>query len=144
MPSEQCYCEDGRDSKCDFCTGVREPPATSDTQHTVGLLVADSTLLKIVGRQTILVAAAEFADVSVEEAKANAEFIALSWNAHDELLARLTVAADWLADKGVSADHIEMVRIRDAISGAPPKPAPAGPYMGVVNGLPPGERGLED
>lgn len=33
-----------------------------------------------------------------------------------ELLKRLIVANDWLADKGIPAEHIEMVRIREAIA----------------------------
>ncbi len=74
------------------------------------------------------------------EMHANARLIA----AAPELLKRLVVAQDWLADKGVPADHVEMVRIRATISAAMPKSPPPGPFMGVVNGLPPGERGLED
>lgn len=35
-----------------------------------------------------------------------------------DLLKALVVAADWLADKGVPADHVEMVRIRVAIAAA--------------------------
>lgn len=33
-----------------------------------------------------------------------------------ELLRSLEIAADWLADKGVPADHVEMIRIRAAIA----------------------------
>lgn len=33
----------------------------------------------------------------------------------------LLVACDWLADKGVPADHIEMVRIREALAKAVPR-----------------------
>ncbi len=39
----------------------------------------------------------------------------------DALLSRLVVARDWLADKGVPADHVEMVRIQAAIALAQPK-----------------------
>ena len=34
------------------------------------------------------------------------------------LLRALIVASDWLADNGVPADHVEMVRIREALAKA--------------------------
>lgn len=39
-------------------------------------------------------------------------------NLFDELVSRLEVANDWLADKGVPANHVEMKRIREAIANA--------------------------
>lgn len=39
-------------------------------------------------------------------------------NLFDELVARLEVANDWLADKGVPAEHVEMKRIRETIANA--------------------------
>jgi len=50
----------------------------------------------------------------MDEVEADARLIA----AAPDLLERLIVATDWLADKGVPFDHVEMMRIRAAIAKA--------------------------
>ena len=46
------------------------------------------------------------------ENRANARLIA----AAPDLLRSCIVAIDWLSDKGVPADHVEMRRLRDAVA----------------------------
>ena len=72
------------------------------SEHTPGPLVADGTLIRAPrAGGSILVAAAEWADVDTDTARANAAHITLAWNAHDDLLAACRGAEIIVAAWGV-------------------------------------------